>query len=870
MMNTTRWAVAAAGLFCAASAGLADYDVRVDLKNVSGETKTDWPVILRVYTVLGRNLPAGSVGADGFHVHDPSGREVPHMIEKLPPYDVPGNDEIVFVVPKAEPGEVLRYRIGNMARPSAKRGRIDVVGSAHNLIADGGFESGGRFIVQPEEIDRDVARSGKASLRISADNRSITRKHDGPIKLRQGSWYYFGVWSKTRNVCRFGYQAGGAAHFRFTRPDPEKGTPGAAFSGGVTPQCSTRDWLKCTFESGVDDWGMDRYHAQALGDSAAVEFILQQRRHFYMQDGRTRGTWWLDDAVLMEQPEVRVRHDLAVQEHLKDGIFLFARPPSMPLGRLDERKKGRPEWCAMPYAHERLVSLEKSALRGQRVSFCIGVYHTRPVNRASCCVQGGGLVLSRQGPEGRVIELGAIPVESLEYCPGYLGEGRSRYMKVLGAGQRADTVTLPGDKGVRYFLLTFHVPRDAKPGRYEGEVEVAVAPSAPAAGPPAETRRRFPAALRVQDMVQPTPRDVYVGLIYQGSNPRFDDEGLRVYSRSGFNCITRFGDFLQYEKDAAGRWQVDLEKLHERMTWVKSFGMVGVCVFSDFDVGPKWNGGALLKRTRPKDFNAGKKAWGDRLKTAEAAYKAQIQRIEAARKQHPEWPTLIYMTFDEPNLHGGRNGRPDPAMGWVNQIAPNALTTLDVQFDPLPACLKWYRMPAFDDPANWAGPEIYRWVRGQGKYFGYCGAADKDEAARYQPGMLMISTGGKYFHAWHLTGGHVAGQVAYDSETKKLLRAASMINWCGGMNDLRAYHLLKDAMARAGGSSDTRTKAALAAAQGYLRKAFAVFNGDHKDRWSLQPYLGTAASWGYEQFYDDWQEQMTRHAAALARVQWIN
>ena len=497
MTSTTKWAVAAVGLFCSASAGLADGDVGVDLKNVSGETKTDWPVALRVYTVLGRDLPAGSVDGGGFHVHDPSGREVPHMIERLPPYDVPGNDEIVFVVPKIEPGEVLRYRITNTAKPSAKRGKIDVVGSAHNLIADGGFESGGRFVVQPEEIDRDVARGGKASLRISADNRTVTRKHDGPIKLHPGSWYYFGVWSRTRNVCRFGYQAGSAAHFRFTRPDPEKGTPVAAFSGAVTPQCSTRDWLKCTFESGVDGWGMDRYHAQALGDSATVEFILQQRRHFYMPDGRTRGTWWLDDAVLMEQPEVRVRHDLAVQKHLEDGVFLFARPPSMPLGRLDERKKGHPEWCAMPYAHERLVSLERSALRGQRVSFCIGVYHTRPVDRAACRVQGGGLVLSGKAPQGPTTKPAVIAVESVEYCPGYLGTGRSRYMKALGAGQRADAVTLPGDKGVRYFFLTFHVPRDARPGRYEGAAAVEINPTA-AVSSDEPARHRVRIVLRVQ------------------------------------------------------------------------------------------------------------------------------------------------------------------------------------------------------------------------------------------------------------------------------------------------------------------------------------------------------------------------------------
>ena len=38
-----------------------EYDIRVDLKNVSGQIKENWPVVLRVYTVLGRNLSAGSI-----------------------------------------------------------------------------------------------------------------------------------------------------------------------------------------------------------------------------------------------------------------------------------------------------------------------------------------------------------------------------------------------------------------------------------------------------------------------------------------------------------------------------------------------------------------------------------------------------------------------------------------------------------------------------------------------------------------------------------------------------------------------------------------------------------------------------------------
>ena len=164
--------------------------------------------------------------------------------------------------------------------------------------------------------------------------------------------------------------------------------------------------------------------------------------------------------------------------------------------------------------------------------------------------------------------------------------------------------------------------------------------------------------------------------------------------------------------------------------------------------------------------------------------------------------------------------------------------------------------------------EVYRWIRKQGKHFGCCGATDKDEANRFQAGMMMISTGGKFFHAWHLTGGHTAGQVAYDRKTKKLLRAPAMINWADGMNDLKAYFLLKAAIEQ--GRKNRKKAAAVKAAEKYLAGVFKVFNGDHRYTWTLQPVLGTAWSWGCEGFYDHWQEQMLKHAAAIRGAKWID
>jgi len=136
--------------------------------------------------------------------------------------------------------------------------------------------------------------------------------------------------------------------------------------------------------------------------------------------------------------------------------------------------------------------------------------------------------------------------------------------------------------------------------------------------------------------------------------------------------------------------------------------------------------------------------------------------------------------------------------------------------------------------------------------------------------MMMITTGATYFHAWHLGRPQkMAGQMAYDKPSGRVLRAVSMINWGDGMNDLKAYHLLRSAIDAARKSGDPQKVAAARSAEDYLRGVFKVWNGDHKPTWPNEPYLGNTTDWGYERFYDDWQEQMARRAAALTGVEWV-
>ena len=68
---------------CAGWCTLPDYDVTLEVKNTSPERKANWPVVMTIYKVFGRNLPAGTLNPEGYHVYDAEGREVPHMIEAI-------------------------------------------------------------------------------------------------------------------------------------------------------------------------------------------------------------------------------------------------------------------------------------------------------------------------------------------------------------------------------------------------------------------------------------------------------------------------------------------------------------------------------------------------------------------------------------------------------------------------------------------------------------------------------------------------------------------------------------------------------------------------------------------------------------------
>ncbi len=832
-------------VFCVAGATRlrAEHAVEVDIENTSGEKKTDWPVLMSVYQVFGRNLPAGSLNPKGYHVYDETGRELEHMIEPIPPYDVESNNELVFRIPAMEAGAKITCRITNTPKDSARRAAIDYVNGRHNLIRNGGFEEGkdlpaggkqaGGSVAGykgPGRLDAAVKRSGKSSLLLEG-TRGIRCAHEGKLSLHKGSRYYGGAWCKTDNVARNGLSTGSrGAYFAFRG---EGKSPAFKFSrgfGGVAllSQCGTRDWNKSRFDSyyGKDltAWGVYEDTVVAASDTATLQLVLDQKRQYTMDSDL--GRWWVDDLVLLEQPTVRVRFDKALAPHLKDGVFVFTRPISAlhgfhPKVQLDKPRPGKLLYAAYvsyPFAHEAAKELDGFAVRGQRLPFLIGLYHTRPLKAVRVTVEGGALA----GPGGA-----KLPVEAVEFSHGYLGQVPTHFLL-----EHEAPVDFQAAPGIRYFLLSFLVPKDAKPGRYTGTVRIA-----------ADGKKDFrsvPLTLRVQDLLLPTLKETYVGYIFQGGR-LLNDEGLSQYARSGFSSLTTFCGFLPFARRDGGGFEVDLEALEKKMNWVRSYGIEGVCIHSDVELDPQWGPGRLFRKS------------GGTKQT----YQREIKRMYAAAKRR-RWPRIISMIWDEPAGHGGVQ----PKLGWVNEVVPDAYTTLDVDFRNIAKSLDYVNLACIDNPANVGGPELYRYASKRGKRVGFCGSAKPGEVTRYQMGMLMIGSGAVLQQPWHLENKRIMGK--YDG---KIRRSLGLVSAGRGVDDLKIYRLLQARMEAA--RKDPERRPAVRAAEQDVKRILHTWNGDTAPTSNGVPYLGWASTWGHERFYDDWQERMARHAARIKGVQWV-
>ena len=622
---------------------------------------------------------------------------------------------------------------------------------------------------------------------------------------------------------------------------------------------------------------MTRTTVPAEAEEMTVAIDLDQKKQFTMDS--PEGKWWLDDMVVMEQPKVTVRFDQQLAPLMKDGVFLFTRPTSAPIGDAPAKDKEKPRqaYAVKPFPHEAVERIDRIAVRGQRAQFLVGLYHTRPLEKVSMASEGGGLT----GPG----EAKLAP-ESIEYSYGVLGEAPHYYLI-----PQTGPVDFAGPEGVRYLLATVRVPADAAAGKYAGKLVVSEG---------GKTIQAIPVSLAVQDMVQPVLKDRWIGSIFQSGPVVYTQETITVFGRQGFSCVTIFGGFLKFKNGPDGLVHVDADDLATKMGWLKDNGFAAVSIYSDYQLDDKPRGpgriASYMYREAAADpenaklkaaldaANAQRKEITDRTsaeyKKAEQAaaaanegmmalqkkaYARIVLEIDAVCKKHPDWPIILHMNWDEP-------GGPHPKMGWTNEILPHAESTADLGFGVIPNCSKYFTIPCIDDPADFSGPELYGWIKKQGKKVGIAASARKDEFARYQVGVLVASADIRYLHSWHVQG---LMQPVKVGDKTICLRSLGLVGAGEGMDDLKAVELLRAAIAKAeagerGGSdaiAAAKTKAA--AAKKFLDETFAVWNGDHLQASGNPPYFGLACTWGYDRFYEDFQVKVLRHAADLLGVKWV-
>ena len=796
------------------------FDVTATLTNDTGQAKANWPVVLPIWKVFGGNLPLDRLNVANIRVFDPVGTELGRMIRPVPPGFSAGNDEIVFAVTLAAGASTtVRLTWGNT--PGANI-NIDLPSNSHNLLPNGSFEtdsgglptgyslvagSAGRVF-----FDTAVKHHGARSLRLTLPaGQNVHLRTTNAISFRSGGRYYFSIQGRSRNAAYTGYgfhygsgavNSGGQVYF-----DKIGEINGGDVMTGRDRQLlrETRDWHDYRLDAGAA--GADGVPAmvsacQQTGASRLNLYFNQPSQNFLTGD--KSGQVWLDEAILIEQPAVSVSRQAAVPLMAKNRAMIFSRPVDMP----------RSAACA----HEAVASIEAHAFPGERRAVRLGVHAVAALSNVTVSLS------ALTGP-GQA----AIPVERIEMET--LGDytGPDAAVGALAAGARQE------------YLLGIDVPADQPPGAYRGSITLAAA---------GQTLQSLPLSLEVLATALPAMSDYYVGGIYNVGFPLArDDDFYRAYGKCRFNYLMLFDYFSTHVADNNN----DLPGAAAQVQNMRSLGCVtaGIGLYREPNMSDdqprKWYQMAGGIVTWPGKYKANP--------TYNQAYKTGYQDLAEGLENYSRdngWPRMVYMVTDEP----GDARDVDPAMGWLNQRLPDAITVADAQYKDMIATWSWYNLPIIDDPADWSGPLIYAYIRANKGRFGFCGPASGLGlglgSARYQHGLNLAAAGSKYLHWWHTSG-------PFQKVGSRVERAHHVCAMAAGFADLRYYQALVDAIAAAQG---TPRQAVAAEAQAYLTEVFSYSNADN-DR-HLLPYNGIPYDWGDDRWYDRWQARMKDYLVRLS------
>ena len=191
--------------------------------------------------------------------------------------------------------EAMRADLGEPAAPYYLLEEADPADDAGraNLLPNGGFEQIGTYskpagwtIAEPMVLDREVKRSGAASMRITSDTRSINNINKVYVQLKPNTNYTLIAWARTDNV---------------------SGTPGAQVYPYEFEGAGGHNMMTWT---GTKGWSEQRVILRT-GDDGEGRINLRMY-------GAT-GTVWFDDVRLLEG--VAVRRQVFARQYAK-GLVL--------------------------------------------------------------------------------------------------------------------------------------------------------------------------------------------------------------------------------------------------------------------------------------------------------------------------------------------------------------------------------------------------------------------------------------------------------------------------------------------------------------------------------------------------------------------
>jgi hypothetical protein len=795
----------------------AELDVDVRVENRTGAEKRDWPVFLKVYTLFGNNLDLAAVNPKGFHVFDAAGGEVPHMLRSMPPAWSIGNADVIVIIPRLADGAAAAFRVTN-TQTDGRPQQLDLLANPNNLLPNPGFEANAAGVPEGYKQISDkggtisyetaVKHSGKQSLLLTfAPGTALTLQSLAPVAFQKEGRYHFSLWARTENMAYNGYGFNGSASVRFN-PPALRGDPTITLRG-------TRDWYCYSFSTGgADSDGISDAAARAQtatvrkgektepaeiwqksGGKAHFLFGAFQEKQPFLLSGLP-GRVWIDDILLIEQPLITINRQKNLERVGVKDLVTFSRPVDAPRTAV--------------FPHEAVERLESFAMPGERRQFRFGIHALKPLKAVEVAISPVTGPAGALGKESADLELLDDFIQ--EYSP----------LPKLDAGQRAE------------YLLGIDVPRGTPPGALAATIQLKA---------DGAVLRELPLRLEVLPVEAPTMEGYWVGGIYNiGMGLPRNDSFYACYGKARFNYLLLF-DYLfttmQAEALDFQNAQAQVDKIVKLAHAGGGIGLYREPNMSE-DQPRKWY-----------QIASGKPAYAGPYKTGtdakfKAAYQALVRQAHEYGKKH-NWPPLLYMVTDEPD----RPQDVDPAMGWLNEALPDAITLADAQCHDMLKTWQWYNLPVCDDPVDWTGPAVYAWIKQNARRFGICGTCWSFETARYQPGLMLASSGACYWHWWH-TGG------PFEERKGKVVRSHTVAALSEGFTDLRYFVALKEHI----GKAKTGAKAEVAAeAEKYLAEIFAFATADH-DR-HLMPYNGVPLTWGDVRFYDRWRAAMKDYILKL-------